>query len=109
VDVADDGDGRPNVDHIALFHKQLLGLCAYSLDDRFGQQLLFVQSLYTLIEVDGGYSKSARAATDGMGADIHGRPGMVVWCMCGGARKPRTCAASSAKGDCEDREQVVVS
>jgi hypothetical protein len=54
VDVADYGDGRADVHHVALLHEQLLGFCAYRLDDRLGQQLLLGEARYTLIEVYGG-------------------------------------------------------
>ena len=53
VDVADDGDGGSDVHHIALLHKELLGLCTYGLNDRLGQQLLLVQARYAFVQVDG--------------------------------------------------------
>jgi hypothetical protein len=53
VDVADDGDGRAHVDHIALAHQQLLGLGAYRFDDRLGQEFLFVEARDALVEIHG--------------------------------------------------------
>jgi hypothetical protein len=54
VDVTHDGDGRPDVHHVALLHEQLLGLCAYCLDHRLGQQLLLGEALYALVDVYSG-------------------------------------------------------
>lgn len=51
MDVTDDSDGRSNVYHITLLHEQLLGLCAYCLDDRLGQQFLLGKPRYAFIEV----------------------------------------------------------
>ena len=53
MDVADDGDGRADVDDVALTHQQLLGLGADGLDDRLGEELLLVQARYAFVEVDG--------------------------------------------------------
>lgn len=54
VDVADDGDGGAHVHHIALAHQQLLGLGAYCLDHRLGQEFLLVEARDALVEVHGG-------------------------------------------------------
>ena len=79
--VAHDSDGRANVHHIALLHKQLFGLGAYCLDHRLGQQLLLGEARYTLIEVYGGCGLSAGGQASHKGGvlatDVHGRPGMV--------------------------------
>jgi hypothetical protein len=103
VDVADDGDGRPDVHHIALLHEQLLGLCANGLDDRLGQQLLFGEARYALIQVYGGCPGSVYTQTGRTGGasatDVHGSPGMVVLLLLGGV-----CALLHAR-----RAQVSVS
>ena len=44
MDVSYHGDGRSDMDHIALLHQQFLGFEAYCLDDRFGQQFFPVQA-----------------------------------------------------------------
>jgi hypothetical protein len=54
MNVANNGDGRPDVNHIALLHEQLFRLCANGFDHRLGQQLLLGEARYTLIEVYGG-------------------------------------------------------
>jgi hypothetical protein len=65
VDVTDDGHGRADVHHVALLHEQLLGLGAYRLDDRFGEQLLLGQARDALIEVHGICHASASAQRRG--------------------------------------------
>jgi hypothetical protein len=81
VDVADDGDGRADVHHVALLHEQLLGLCAYCLDDRLGQQLLLGEARNALIEIYGGCPGSVYTQTGRTGGasatDVHGSPGMI--------------------------------
>jgi hypothetical protein len=42
VDIPNDCDGCCNMDDVALFHKQLFGLCAYCFNHRVGEQLLLV-------------------------------------------------------------------
>lgn len=42
VYVADDGYRGAHVHDVALAHKQLFGLCAYCLDHRLGEELLFI-------------------------------------------------------------------
>lgn len=51
MDITNDSDRRSNVHHVALLHEQLLGLCAYCLDDRLGQQFLLGKPRYAFIEV----------------------------------------------------------
>lgn len=68
------------MDDIALFHEHLLGLCAYGLDDRLGEQLLVVEPLNALVEIDAGLQTSALAtrrilATTGA---LQGSPGMIA-------------------------------
>jgi hypothetical protein len=53
MNVANNCDGRPDMDYIALLHKQLLGLCTYGFDHGLGQQLLLGEARYTLIEIYG--------------------------------------------------------
>ena len=53
VDVADDSDGGPNVDDVALAHEQFFCLGAYCLDDRLCQKFLLVKARYALVQVDG--------------------------------------------------------
>lgn len=80
VDVANNGYGSLDVDDIALLHEHLLGLCAYGLDDRLGEQLLLVEALNALVKIDAGLQTSALArrrilATTGA---LQGSPGMVA-------------------------------
>ena len=44
MNVADDGDGRADMDDVALAHQQFLSLGTYRLDDGLGQQLFLVES-----------------------------------------------------------------
>jgi hypothetical protein len=52
VDVAHDGDGRGDVDDVALAHQQLLSLGAYRLDDGFREEFFLVEACYALVQVD---------------------------------------------------------
>lgn len=62
VDVADDGYWSLDVHDVALLHEHLFCLCAYCLDDRFGKQLLLVESGDAFVKIDAGLQKSALAA-----------------------------------------------
>lgn len=63
MNIANHSDWGLDVYDITLLHKQLFRFCAYSLDDRLGQQLLLVQTRYALVEVNGSCIKSAQACT----------------------------------------------
>lgn len=54
VDVADDGYWSLDVHDVALLHEHLFCLCAYCLDDRFGKQLLLVESGDAFVKIDAG-------------------------------------------------------
>lgn len=80
VDVTDNGHGSLDMDDIALFHEHLLGLCAYGLNDRLGEQLLVVEPLDALVDIDAGLQTSALVtrrilATTGA---LQGSPGMIA-------------------------------
>lgn len=62
MDVADDGYWSLDVHDVALLHEHLFCLCAYCLDDRFGKQLLLVESGDAFVKIDAGLQKSALAA-----------------------------------------------
>jgi hypothetical protein len=56
MDIPNNRDGRRDMHHIALFHKQLLCLCAYRLNDRLCQQFFFVKSFDAFVKVDACWS-----------------------------------------------------
>jgi hypothetical protein len=51
VNVTHHGDGRLDMDDIALSHQQLFRFGAYGLDDGLGEKLLVIQSGYAFVEV----------------------------------------------------------
>jgi hypothetical protein len=53
MDITNHSDGRANVHHIALLHKELFRLCTYCFYYGLGQQLLLRKPRYTFVEVDG--------------------------------------------------------
>lgn len=83
MDVAHHSDRCSDVYHVALLHQQLLSLCAYRLDDRLGQQLLFGKSRNTLIKIYGSFTQKSATLSAGvcwvLATDVHGRPGMVIF------------------------------
>ena len=52
MDVAHHRDRGGDMYNVALAHEQLFGLGTDGLDDRVGQQLLFVQTFDTFVEID---------------------------------------------------------
>jgi hypothetical protein len=56
MDIPNNRDGRRDMHHVALFHKQFLSLCAYCLNDRFCQQFLLVQSFDAFVQVNACWS-----------------------------------------------------
>jgi hypothetical protein len=60
VNVTDHGDGRLDVDDIALFHQQLFRFGAYRFNDGLGEELLVVQSGYAFVEIYTGCSARRR-------------------------------------------------
>lgn len=53
--VAHNRDRGLNMNHIALFHEQLLRLSTNSLDNRLGKQLFPIEPLDALIQIDTSY------------------------------------------------------
>ena len=54
VNVTHHGDGRLDMDDIALSHQQLFRFGAYCFDDGLGEKFLVVQSGYAFVEVYAG-------------------------------------------------------
>jgi len=59
VDVSHHRDWGLDVDDIALFHEQLLGLGAYCFDDRVGEEFFLVEPGDAFVEVDTGWRFTA--------------------------------------------------
>ena len=59
MDIANHGDRCLYMHDIALFHKQLLRLCAHRFNNRVGKELLAVEPFDAFVQIYAGYTGSS--------------------------------------------------